>query len=78
MLLFFIGMIRYGKRRSEQGFTVVHAVALAEFDGMHTPDAYGACHWIMLIPRNPRKRTFIAPSSGYGADWVLILDDAVK
>jgi hypothetical protein len=30
----------YLKRRAEQGFTVVQAVALAEFDGLHVPNPY--------------------------------------
>jgi hypothetical protein len=32
---------RYLKRRAEQRFTVVQAVALAEFDGLTAPNAYG-------------------------------------
>ncbi|OZI08643.1 hypothetical protein BWI93_08450 [Siphonobacter sp. BAB-5385] len=32
---------RYLKRRAEQGFTVVQAVALAELDGLNTPNALG-------------------------------------
>ncbi|MBB5394708.1 glycoside hydrolase family 140 protein [Mucilaginibacter sp. AK015] len=32
---------RYLKKRSEQGFTVVQAVALAELDGIREPNAYG-------------------------------------
>jgi hypothetical protein len=32
---------QYLKRRSEQGFTVVQAVVLAEMDGMHVGNAYG-------------------------------------
>lgn len=31
----------YLTRRAEQGFTVIQAVALAEFDGLHVPNAYG-------------------------------------
>ena len=31
----------YLKRRSEQGYTVIQAVALAEFDGLHVPNPYG-------------------------------------
>ena len=33
---------QYLKRRWEQGFTVIQAVVLAEFDGLHEPNAYGA------------------------------------
>ena len=32
---------RYLKRRSEQGFTVIQAVVLAEMDGMRVPNANG-------------------------------------
>ncbi|MDX2302533.1 MAG: glycoside hydrolase family 140 protein [Microscillaceae bacterium] len=32
---------QYLKRRAEQGFTVIQAVALAEFDGLHVPNPYG-------------------------------------
>lgn len=32
---------RYFEIRAKQGFTVVQAVALAEFDGLKTPNAYG-------------------------------------
>lgn len=32
---------QYLKRRSEQGFTVIQVVVLAELDGLHTPNAYG-------------------------------------
>ncbi len=32
---------QYLKRRAEQGFTVIQAVALAELDGLRVPNAYG-------------------------------------
>jgi hypothetical protein len=32
---------RYLKNRAGKGFTVIQAVALAEFDGLNTPNAYG-------------------------------------
>ncbi len=32
---------RYLKNRADKGFTVIQAVALAEFDGLNTPNAYG-------------------------------------
>ena len=34
--------LHYLDVRAAQGFTVVQAVALAEFDGLHAPNAYGA------------------------------------
>ncbi len=33
--------LHYLDKRAEQGFNVVQAVALAELDGLHTPNAYG-------------------------------------
>lgn len=33
--------IAYFKKRAEQGFNVIQAVALAELDGLHSPNAYG-------------------------------------
>ena len=39
----------YLKRRSEQGFTVIQAVVLAEFDGLHAPNAYGESRCYMMI-----------------------------
>src|SRR5205823_14903635 len=36
----------YFKKRSEQGFNVIQAVALAELDGLHTPNAYGSLPFI--------------------------------
>ena len=33
--------LRYLRKRAEQRFTVVQAVALAEFDGLNEPNAYG-------------------------------------
>src|SRR4051812_23729590 len=33
--------VRYLDKRAAQGFTVIQAVALAELDGLNTPNAYG-------------------------------------
>ena len=33
--------LRYLRKRAEQRFTVIQAVALAEFDGLNEPNAYG-------------------------------------
>lgn len=69
----------YLKRRSEQGFTVVQAVVLAEFDRPHTPNAYGDLPLDNDDPTKPNEAYFRhSPSSGYGEDWVLILDDGAK
>jgi hypothetical protein len=49
---------RYLKRRSEQGFTVIQAVILAEFDGLHTPNAYGDLPLINDDPAKPNEKYF--------------------
>src|SRR6476469_3681417 len=43
---------RYWQKRSEQRFTVIHAVVLAEFDGLHDPNAYGQ---IPLVGDDPMR-----------------------
>jgi Protein of unknown function (DUF4038)/Putative collagen-binding domain of a collagenase len=49
---------RYLKRRSEQGFTVVQAVILAEMDGLHTPNSYGDVPLINDDPLKPNEKYF--------------------
>lgn len=49
---------RYLKRRSEQGFTVIQAVVLAEIDGLHTPNAYGEMPLINDDPATPNEKYF--------------------
>lgn len=49
---------RYLKRRSEQGFTIIQAVVLAELDGLHTPNAYGEIPLINDDPSKPNERFF--------------------
>jgi len=48
----------YLKRRSEQGFTVIQAVVLAELDGLHTPNAYGDTPLIDDDPARPNEDYF--------------------
>ena len=48
----------YLKRRSEQGFTVIQAVVLAEFDGLHTPNAYGETPLLIDNPTTPNEKYF--------------------
>ena len=43
----------YLKLRAEQRFTVIQAVALAEFDGLTEPDAYGSLPLVDLDPTRP-------------------------
>src|SRR5688500_12934160 len=49
---------QYLKRRSEQGFTVVQAVALAELDGLHVPNPYGETPLINDDPAKPNDKYF--------------------
>jgi hypothetical protein len=44
---------RYLKNRAEQGFTVIQAVAIAEFDGHIVPNAYGHLPLVNLDPARP-------------------------
>ena len=50
---------KYLKRRSEQGFTVIQAVALAEMDGLHTPNANGDKPLIDDDPTKPNEKYFL-------------------
>jgi hypothetical protein len=49
---------RYLKTRTEQGFTVIQAVALAELDGLHTPNPYGEAPLEDDDPARPREAYF--------------------
>ena len=46
------------KKRAEQGFTVVQAVALAEFDGLHAPNSEGETPLFHDDPRQPNDKYF--------------------
>lgn len=48
----------YLKRRAEQGFTVIQAVVLAEFDGLHVPNAYGDLPLLNDNPATPNEKYF--------------------
>jgi len=48
----------YLKRRSAQGFTVIQAVVLAEFDGLHSPNAYGNTPLKNDDPAQPNESYF--------------------
>jgi hypothetical protein len=49
---------KYLKHRSEQGFTVIQAVALAEFDGLNTPNTYGEKPLLDNDPTKPNEKYF--------------------
>lgn len=48
----------YLKRRSEQAFTIIQAVVLAEVDGLHTPNAYGERPLLNDNPATPNEKYF--------------------
>src|ERR671910_3128287 len=62
---------RYLRKRAEQRFTVVQAVALAEMDGLHVPNAYGE---LPLRNDDPTQ-----PNDAYFAhvDWVVAKANAL-
>jgi hypothetical protein len=49
---------QYLKRRAEQGFTVIQAVALAEFDGLVDPNPYGNLPLVNNDPGRPVEAYF--------------------
>jgi len=49
---------QYLKTRSSQGFTVIQAVVLAEFDGLHTANAYGDLPLLNDDPASPNENYF--------------------
>ena len=48
----------YLKNRADKGFTVIQAVALAELDGLHTPNFYGELPLENDDPTKPREEYF--------------------
>jgi hypothetical protein len=55
----------YLRNRAAKGFTVIQAVVLAEFDGLHTPNAYGQKPLIDDDPAKPNEEYF------RHVDWVV-------
>jgi hypothetical protein len=49
---------KYLKKRSEQGFTVIQAVALAEENGLKDPNPYGEVPFVNLDPTKPNEKYF--------------------
>ena len=48
----------YLKKRANQGFTVIQAVALAEFDGLNKPNSYGEKPLFDNDPTKPNEAYF--------------------
>ena len=59
---------RYLEDRARKGFTAIQAVALAELDGLTTPNAYGA---LPLVDKNPTR-----PNDAYFTHVDFIVDKA--
>lgn len=69
---------QYLKRRSEQGFTVIQAVVLAEFDGLRVPNPYGELPFVNEDPSKPNEKYFehvdfiISKAESYGLNIGLL------
>jgi hypothetical protein len=63
---------RYLEKRARQGFTVIQAVAIAEFDGHTEPNAYGHLPLMDLDPARP------AVKDGPGNDYWDHVDHVVE
>jgi hypothetical protein len=61
----------YLRHRAARRFTVIQAVALAELDGLHTPNAYGERPLIDDDPLKPNERYFAH------VDWVVARANAL-
>ena len=62
---------RYLRKRAEQRFTVIQAVALAEMDGLHVPNAYGELPLRNDDPTQPNEAYFAH------VDWVVAKANAL-
>ena len=62
--------VMYLENRREKGFTVIQAVALAELDGLNTPNIYGQAP---LINNDPLR-----PNEGYFEHVDFIINEAEK
>lgn len=60
----------YLKKRAEQGYTVIQAVALAEFNGLHAPNTEGDTPLLYDDPRQPNE--------AYFKHMDFIIDEAAK
>jgi hypothetical protein len=62
---------RYLRNRAERRFTVIQAVALAELDGLNTPNAYGDRPLVDNDPARPNERYF------QHVDWIVARANAL-
>jgi len=61
----------YLKDRADKGFTVIQAVVLAEWDGLHTPNAYGHVPLIDDDPTKPDIRPGTTDDYWDHVDWIV-------
>jgi len=57
--------LKYLENRRQKGFTVIQAVALAELDGIYTPNVYGELSLVNGDPLHPNEKYF------QHMDWVI-------
>lgn len=55
----------YLEKRTEQGFTLIQTVVLAEFEGIRQPNAYGECALVEEDPTRPNEAYF------RHVDWIV-------
>ncbi len=67
---------RYLEDRARKGFTVIQAVALAELDGLNTPNAYGQRPLVGLDPARPDVKD--GADNDYWDFVDAILDEAAR
>lgn len=67
---------RYLANRAAKGFTVIQAVALAEQDGLRTPNAYGHLPLIDLDPTQPAVKD--GPNNDYWDHVDYVVDRAAE
>ncbi len=65
---------RYLAKRAKQGFTVIQAVALAEFDGHSEPNAYGHLPLLDMDPARPAVKD--GPANDYWDHVDFVADKA--
>jgi hypothetical protein len=66
--------VRYLDDRAAKGFTVIQAVALAEFDGLNVPNAYGHVPLLDHDPTRPDVRE--GPQNDYWDHVDFVIDEA--
>jgi hypothetical protein len=65
---------RYLAKRAKQGFTVIQAVAIAEFDGHSEPNAYGHLPLLDMDPARPAVKD--GPANDYWDHVDFVVDKA--